>query len=83
MRKDNTTLYLVLGAAALGYLAYKKGLFTTLTNAPAGTLTVPGQTSGGLQSAQTVAVEQPSFADVGGIIAPKQIDITGMSLDLY
>lgn len=74
-RKNDTTVYLLIGAAVVGYLAYKKGIFTkgVIPGSPA----VP---PAGLQSTSNVATELPSLADTG-IIAPKIVDVTGMQLD--
>lgn len=76
--KNDTTVYLLIGAALVGYLAYKKGIFTKGV--------VPGSAAAlppsGLQSTSGIGLELPSLVDTG-IIAPKTIDVTGMSLDLY
>jgi hypothetical protein len=82
MRKNNDTLYILIGAAVVGYMAYKQGVFNKgPINAPSAML--PGQTQGGIQSVQnSMALESPSFADTG-IIAPKQIDPTGEQITFF
>lgn len=76
-RKDNTTLFLVLGVAAVvGYLYYKKS-FTTVPGALPSPTTIPGL--GQLQTPAGIATELPGAADIG-VIAPA-IDPTGMQIN--
>jgi hypothetical protein len=76
-KKNNTTLFLILGAAAVvGYLYYKKSLTTPVVSTDPRTL-IPGV--GQLQTPVGIATEQPSASDIG-IIAPA-LDPTGMQIN--
>jgi hypothetical protein len=57
-KKNNTLIYLAIGAAVIGYLYYKKGL---VTPAP-GSTSLPSTTTSITQnmSAQGIALEGPS-----------------------
>lgn len=86
MAKDNTTLYIAIGAVAIGYFAYKNGLLAKFgipaPAKPVAVATLPGQTQGGLQSAQSVALELPNVGDIT-VPSPTTIDVTGEQLNFY
>ena len=81
-KKDNTALFLIIGAAAVaGYMYYKKGLTSAV---PAqGSLNDLRQSypAAAPQVIPGVATELPDMPDIG-IIAPK-LDPTGMQITLY
>lgn len=81
MKNDNT-LFIVAALAVVGYIAFKKGLIPGMKPASAApVVALPGSTTGGLQSVQSVAQELPSFSDIG-LIVPK-VDPTGEQLNFY
>lgn len=83
-KNDNTILYILAGAAVVGYFAFKKGLLTTQTPPPQSSLNslraaIPPPA--GLQQIPGVASELPDLPDIG-IIAPK-LDPTGAQVTLF
>lgn len=79
MKNNNSTLLIVLGAAVVGYLMFRKGgALNQVQQINPATGQVP---AAGFQKIPGVASELPSLPDIG-IIAPS-LDPTGMQITMY
>jgi hypothetical protein len=78
MAKDNTTLYLIIGAAVVGYFVFRQG--GILNKLPA-TAAVPGSLSPTLQqSAALLPGQVTTQPDPGQFDLIPSLDITGQQI---